>query len=370
MSTSLDPTQGLENIGRKARSFWSRPEGKTGLLITAGLVFAGFFGLKALLPLLTSFFTDLSAMFSQAIAAGLYGLALFALIYVVFIEKRFRTLGFVLLKAVSRMITGIFIDLFPEDILKGQQKRLSERLSELVENRRKLKAGLDALQSTIREYAGLMKEALAMMEEARRQNKTDQAQLQGREAARLKNDIDQFQALLQVMLRVDQILGKLEKVCRFWVQDISSQIDMTIRKRKLMESAHGALKASLGVIRGGSDEDELFNETMERLAEDYDMKMGEINSIFDAYGNFMSSIDIRTGMYERTAVEQLDAWSQKADAILASTSAAGLLTAGTDTLTIDDIIDVTPERDPVPARLPGRRTDDKLANKLLGDDES
>ena len=369
---AFEPTQGLPQVMGKKRSFWSRVESLPAWAVQLGIGIGAFFGLKAMLPTLTSFFADLSGMFSQAIAATLYGTVFFTLFYLIFIDKRVRTLYMTALRAVSRRLTNFFIPVFYIDILKDKKKRMSEALTEAVTKRRELKASMGSLFETVKGYAVQLKEEIAMVTEAKRRNMATQVTLHARAAGRLGDDIRQFQNLYQVMSNADGILAKMEGVSRFWTEAVTSQSGMTLRKKELLDKAYGSLRAALGVIDPESDEDALYAETMEALARDYDDKMGEITTALDSYGHFIGSIDLRQGAFAQTALDQLESFGKKADQILGASASAALLPEHTETADIFKI-DI-PEFEPVPVerRLPEHRGDDSFAARLLedGDDDT
>jgi hypothetical protein len=67
----------------------------------------------------------------------------------------------------------------------------------------------------------------------------------------------------------------------------------------------------LAVIKGNGDERELYNATMEHLAEEAGRKLGEMEDFQRLAQNFMDTIDLENGAVETEALQKLDAYEQK-----------------------------------------------------------
>src|SRR5262249_35071878 len=75
--------------------------------------------------------------------------------------------------------------------------------------------------------------------------------------------------------------------------------------------AYRAYRTALSVIRGTGDEKELYDQTMEKLAEEAGRKLGEMEDFQRLAQNFMDTIDLENGAVETEALEKLDAYEQK-----------------------------------------------------------
>jgi hypothetical protein len=106
------------------KSFWDRPEGKTGMLFLLAGGIGAAFGLYLLLPFL------ITLVANTLYLVGL-GVALFAVIYVL-LNGTFQTLVKFGFKSLMRWITGIFVEIDPIGILRNfitQMKQQQESLT-------------------------------------------------------------------------------------------------------------------------------------------------------------------------------------------------------------------------------------------------
>jgi hypothetical protein len=74
--------------------------------------------------------------------------------------------------------------------------------------------------------------------------------------------------------------------------------------------------------------------TMEKLTDDYGLKMGEIEQFMDVSKGFIDTVDLDNGIYEANALSQLEAWEAKSQNLLLSSPPPGMsaqaqLAAGT-----------------------------------------
>ncbi|NJK85694.1 MAG: hypothetical protein HC906_06740 [Bacteroidales bacterium] len=93
----------MENITTK--SFWQKPEGKTGILGIIGMIAGGGYLLYKALPFLISLTQNILHLSFLLLGLG-------ALIYIV-LDPKIRNLIFYLYKSFVRKITGIFIQIDP-----------------------------------------------------------------------------------------------------------------------------------------------------------------------------------------------------------------------------------------------------------------
>src|SRR5260370_11506650 len=137
----------------------------------------------------------------------------------------------------------------------------------------------------------------------------------------------------------------------FYIEDTDNEVKQTEIEYKTINTAYRAYRTALAVIKGTGDEKELYNQTMEKLAEEAGRKLGEMEDFQRLAQNFMDTIDLENGAVETEALEKLDAYEQK------------LLTSGaTDTAFL--LPGATAAPVPVPA---GRAADAPPAAKSAGD---
>src|SRR5262244_2816236 len=92
------------NLGQDAKSFWSRPEGKTGMIIIAALAGALIYGWGKIVPFLVSMLADT--------------------LHMVYLAAILAAVLFVLL---MRALTGLIINIDPIGILKDHLSQMRKR---------------------------------------------------------------------------------------------------------------------------------------------------------------------------------------------------------------------------------------------------
>jgi phage-related tail protein len=104
------------------------------------------------------------------------------------------------------------------------------------------------------------------------------------------------------------------------VQDITNEVELKTKERDMLLAGWGAFTSAKKIMQGGDDEKAMFDMTMEKLADDYGMKMGEIETFMDVSKGFIDGVDLENGIYEADALAQLEAWEKKSQNILGGPS--------------------------------------------------
>jgi hypothetical protein len=109
--TPVTPT----NLGQDLKSFWSRPEGKTGMIAVAILAGALVYGWGMIVPFIVSMLADTLHMVFLA-------LILAAVLFVLFSSRTH-----LLFRLIMRWITGLIINIDPIGILKDHLAQMRKR---------------------------------------------------------------------------------------------------------------------------------------------------------------------------------------------------------------------------------------------------
>lgn len=293
---------------QKAKSFFQRPEGKTGMLFLFAALAAAGYGLFLVLPALIILLQNL-------IYAGVLCGALFAAV-VVISNPRFRTLCSYMFKSVMRFFTGLVIEIDPIGILNGYVEDLQKRLGDMKESMRNLAGQVQKLKNIISSNEARRVHSLEIAKQAHDSKDTSNKVafvLQSRQAGRLGKSNLTLQALLNKMVAMQKVLQKMYEVSEFTVQDISGEVEVKTQERNAIMASHNAFKSALRIIQGGTDQKALFDQTMQFLADDYATKVGEIEQFMNDSQGFIKSVDLENGVYEQEALDQIEKWSDRAD---------------------------------------------------------
>lgn len=302
--------------GESSKTWLQRPEGKFGTAITvAGLAAAGgavlyFWGL--ILPWLIMVLTN--TLYAVGLAAAL------AMIGVVLFDKRWRNLGVYAYKSLMRAITGAIIEIDPIGILKTYVEKLRKRLADMDESIENLAGQLKKLGATIERNAANRERSLKLANEAHKRG--DEMRnvfvLQSRQAGRLQKSNMTLQNLYDRMSNLMRVLKKMREASGLLVEDIQGEVEVKSAERAALLAGYSAFSNAKKIMQGGGDEKEMFDMTMEKLADDYGMKMGEIEMFMDMSKSVIDGVDLDNGIYEADALAQLEAWEQKSTSLLLS----------------------------------------------------
>jgi predicted nucleic acid-binding Zn-ribbon protein len=312
----------------KKKSFWSRPEGVTGMVFMGGVaVGVGYllvtFGAAILQALTTTI--------GIAIALGVLAL----LVYMV-LDPRMRTLVWYMYKSVMRGITGIFVTLDPIGILKNY-------ISDLEDNLRKMSKQIGALRGQMRKLKNIVAQNekdidlnLKMANRARDQQKQQQMILSSRKAARLKESNEKYTALHNRMEVMHRILSKMYSNSEILLEDTRDQVAVKEQERKAIRTSHSAMKSAMSVISGDPDKREMFDRAMEAVADDVANKVGEMERFMEMSASFMDSVDLQNGVFEEEGLRMLEKWEEESTLLLmGENTSSNLLDAGLDDNTFD-----------------------------------
>lgn len=305
----------------KQKSFWERPEGLTGM-ITIGL---GGLGLFFAGPTLIKLFDTAITLVGNAITLTVLGVILFGLIMIISNPKVHNLVGY-FFKSCMRWITGRFVEIDPIGIMKSFIEDLRKKNEVLDGSIAKLEGQVKICESQVRKNENESKEQLAIFAEARKQGKTSAAQVSGRQSERLnKQNTEQLKPLLLQMQVHLKALRKYKEVTTTVIDDLANEVKAQEMQRNLIKTSWGAMMTAKKILNGGTDERELFDQAMEYVVHDFNMKMGDIDHFINSTQGFVESLDIQNGVFEEAALQRLQEWEQNADSILLGQSKAQLL---------------------------------------------
>lgn len=310
---------GMED--RTTKTFWQRPEGKTGMLAIG----AGIAALFVAAPAILAFLTTMVNIVGTAIVLTVLGVILFCILYVL-TNKKFQTLMSYMFKSAMRKITGAFVEIDPIGIMRNYVRDLTEKRENLGANRDKLRGQLTVLEKQIRENTMGHEKAMATAKVAQERGNNSQFSLQARQAGRLeklnKESLIPLKTQIEIHLRA---LNKYYEVTGTVIEDLHNEVKAREIERKMILASHSAIKAAKAILAGGTDEKELFDQAMEFVVEDYGMKLGEIESFIENSKGFVDGLDIQNGVFEAEALKRLQEWEKKADSVLLGNEKAKML---------------------------------------------
>jgi hypothetical protein len=96
----------------------------------------------------------------------------------------------------------------------------------------------------------------------------------------------------------------------------------------MTDAAYSAIKSARSIINGDPDTRAMFDMANEYLANDYAMKIGEIEDFVRMSDSFVSTIDLQNGVYEASAMKMIEEWEKRGDSILLGADQKRLIIEG------------------------------------------
>ncbi len=308
-STPSSPVmQGLKN-------FWQRPEGTVGkiVLVLGGVAVA--YGFVQILPFLIAAATDTLHL------AALIGAILVFLFIVT--DKRVRTLAKLMFQSVMRYLTGLFIELDPIGILKNYVGEMKKNLAIMDEQLGNLNGSIRTLQNQIDTNQKDAEHSMALANQADKKMAAgglpslDQQQYMSakvtnqRHAASLIN-INKSLTDLRDKLKIlyDQLI-RWRATAEFQVTDKENRVSEEEMRRKALKKAYSVFQAAKKIFRGDPVANQIYDQTLEYLADDAGQMLGEMEDFNRLANKLMTNMDLETGAINDEAVKQLSEFQQK-----------------------------------------------------------
>jgi len=293
----------MDNNSLKPKSFWKKPEGKTGMLFMGLLGAGGLYGLYKVLPFLIQ-------IAENTLYLGVLLAVLGALIYMV-LDPKMRNLIFYMYKSFMCWITGIFIQIDPIGILKSYIDDLKNNLRKMNKQIAVLKGQMKRLQQIIYDNKKSINSNLKLASAAKEKDKKGIMILKSRKAGRLQESNLKLDGLYKKMEVLYRVLIKMYENSEILLEDIEDQVMVKEQERKAIRASHSAMKSAMNIISGNNDKKEMFDRALEVIAEDVSMKIGEMERFMDMSTNFMDSIDLQNGIFEEEGLELLEKWEKE-----------------------------------------------------------
>lgn len=297
-----------QDQGLKQKTFWQKPEGKTGAVFLIAM-------LGGLAYILFKFSAQILLMLQNTLGIIALLAILGVIIYMV-LDPKWRTLVSYMYKSVMRWITGIFVTIDPIGILKNY-------ISDLEDNLRKMGGQLDNLKGQMRKLITMVEDNnkeintnLIIAKKAKEQDNESAMLLASRKAARLQEANEKYSALHSKMSILYRILSKMYSNSEILIEDTKDQVKVKEQERKAIRASHSAMRSAMSIIRGDADKRALFDQAMEHIADDVANKVGEMERFMEISSDFMSSIDLQNGVFEEQGLKMLEEYEKKSTLLL------------------------------------------------------
>jgi hypothetical protein len=299
----------------KLKSFWNRPEGRTGMITIVALGLGAVFLINAMLPTINSFLGGMITMVGQSIVlAGMLGFAAFVIWLVN--NRTFQALVKSAFKSSMRAITQVFVEIDPIGIMKNYISTLKGKKRDMDSNITALNGQISVITQKINTNKAGYDNAMKTAAQAQRQNMPMQFSLQARSAGRLQKSNITYQQMLDKMTILYRALKKYQEATAVTIQDLTEEVQVKSDERAAIIAASKAMNGAMSILRGSGPEKELFDQAMEFTVADYGQRLGEIDDFMDTTKSILEGMDLQNGVYDADAMEKLTAWESKADSLM------------------------------------------------------
>jgi predicted HicB family RNase H-like nuclease len=325
------------------------------MIFGVGLLIGGAIILKQILPWIIG-------LLANTVTALFLIIAVVALVAVM-LDKRFWNLLWYFYKSAMRAATSVFITIDPIGIMKNYVSDLRSQAANMAEQIANLRGQMVKLKQTIDTNEKDRVKNLDMAGEAQKRNMQGQFMLTSRKAGRLGESnmtLKELFTKLEVMYRV---LNKMYETSGIVIDDIEDTVRVKTMERNSIQAGYSAVKSAMRIISGDKDKKELFDQTMEYLADDYGKKVGEIEQFMEMSKGVIDGIDLTNATYEADALNQLAAWEKKSDTILLGDQKAVLIA---DAYNPSSKVDLrTPEKELEPVSVVATKKGKSVGRKML-----
>ena len=313
----------------KPKSFWQRPEGRTGLFFLIALA-VGVGVLTAVVwPVLVSLTQSILGLSVMLFVLG-------AIVYMA-VDPKMRSLIGYMYKSVMRWITGLFVKVDPIAILKSYVEDLSDNLNKMSRQISRLRGQMHKLQELIINNKKEIESNLELASKARDNDKQAMMILKSRKAGRLKESNMRLEDLYRKMEVMYRVLTKMYENSEILMEDIKDQVSVKEQERKAIHASNSAMRSAMNVISGDKDKRAMFDQALEAIADDVSQKMGEMERFMDMSENFMQSVDLQNGIFEEEGLKMLEKWESEGASLLLGEEKETLLIEANDDENVLDL---------------------------------
>ncbi len=292
------------------KSFWSRPEGKTAMLIYAAIIGVCVFFWGAIVPWIVNMLADTLHMIWLG---GLIGASL----YLVF-GKRPQ----LMFRVLVRKLTSLFVAVYPIEIIEDKLLQMKKRRDKMNEQISLVKGSITKLQRVIAQNHADAVKGFGMASQAQKmagatQDKTEQLRmqlamkLQASKAQRREQSNIGYTSLLERLNKVYDFLSRYAVNVDYFIDSTQDEIDQKKTEYETTNSAFGAMKQAMAVIKGNATEEDIYDQAFDQIEMTVSTQLGAMDDLQRMSQNFMDGMDVETGSVDEAALQALNAFEQK-----------------------------------------------------------
>lgn len=298
----------------KKKSFWSRPEGKTALVINGLIAIPIIYYWGLIVPFLLKAATDTLHLM---VVCGIIA----AILYVAF-DSNFRRFAWYLYRAMMRKITGMFVEMDPIGILKtymekvkGKKEELDTAIGEIRGQRIKLERTYESnkndYEGSLRNIQSAQKTIQTSSNEAHIRQAKQVNQVESRHVVRLEGILKQQQEQLKRYEFVIEVLKRYSEICDVTILDMDNEIRIREQEREQARSFNKGMSAAFGILKGLPGDQEMYDMSIETLERQYSQQIGEVENFLEITRGIITQADFSDMSATSKAMQLLEDWESK-----------------------------------------------------------
>lgn len=292
----------LDGSQAPKKKLWEQPGGKLGLAVLAGLGVGLLIFLYKILPYLIE-------LAENTLYFGLLLLIIGLIIFLLF-DKKFRQVISVGYFILMRKITSWFVNIDPIAIIERRLGMMERSIQKMNESMGRLLGQIRKLEGSIDTKKEEMEKLLQRAQVYRAKGNKDAAVIDERQIARLEKYINKLLVLLKDSKRWYESLDKLSQMAKLTVLDTRNEVNMQKEEYEMAKSQHKLFKSVMSVMEGDPDELALFNEALEAMRTDIEMKLGEMERVISSTGGLIDQFEADNEVASFKGSELIDKYNE------------------------------------------------------------
>lgn len=290
------------------RSFWERKEGLFGMGLTTLMVFGLGYGALHMLPYII-------IMLSNTILTIALSVALFIMVAVLS-NGTFQAMAWNVFKSITRGLASLFVTVDPEGIVRNHIDDLKDKRDDMNTHVKDLRVNAKKLLSTILGNEQEIETTLRMAKKAELSGDAAQFRLTTRKAGRRQNSVAGLRTLYDKMEYLLRILEKIHLNSGYKIEDLEDEVNIKTKEFQASKGARSAISSALYLLKGDRKRDELFEMSMDHMADQVDLMLGELDDMMFVTNEISASIDLENGMFEDKGFAMLEKLEQNTTGML------------------------------------------------------
>lgn len=257
------------------------------------------------------------AMLADTLHMVFLGGILVAVLYLLF-GKRPQ----LMFRVLVRKFTSLFVAVYPIEIIEDKLKQMKKRRDKMNDQIALVNGSITKLKRQMDQNASDAAKGFGMAAQAQRMaGATKDEEAQFRMQLAMKKAANQAQRRQQANIGFASLLERLQKVYKFlthyatnvdfFIDDTQDMINQKKTEYETTQSAFGAMKQAMAVIKGNATEEDIYDQAFEQIENTVSTQLGVMDDLQRVSQNFMDGMDVENGAVNDDALKALNAFEQK-----------------------------------------------------------